>query len=106
MMTEKVAKFQVGQLIHHKRFDYRGVVVDVDANFSGTDEWYDTMAHSRPPRNEPWYHVLVHQAEHATYVAERNLESDLSGEPVKHPVLNKFFRGIRNGFYISRQASH
>ena len=78
----------------------------MDANFSGTDEWYDTMAHSRPPRNEPWYHVLVHQAEHATYVAERNLESDLSGEPVKHPVLNKFFRGIRNGFYISRQASH
>ena len=90
-MRNKIAKFQVGELIHHKRFDYRGVVVDVDASFSGTEEWYDTMARSSPPKDEPWYHVLVHQAEHSTYVAERNLEPDLTGEPVTHPVLDQFF---------------
>ena len=50
-MRHKMAKFQVGELIHHKRFDYRGVVVDVDASFSGTEEWYDTMARSNPPKD-------------------------------------------------------
>ena len=105
-MRDKIAKFQVGELIHHKRFNYRGVVVDVDASFSGTEEWYDTMARSSPPKDEPWYHVLVHQAEHSTYVAEKNLEPDLTGEPVAHPVLNLFFDEMRNGVYVSLHASH
>ena len=105
-MRDKMAKFQVGELIHHKRFDYRGVVVDVDASFSGTEEWYDTMARSSPPKDEPWYHVLVHEAEHSTYVAERNLEPDLTGEPVAHPVLNQFFDEMRDGVYVSLHASH
>ena len=101
-----MAKFQVGELIHHKRFDYRGVVVDVDASFSGTEEWYNTMARSNPPKDEPWYHVLVHQAEHSTYVSERNLETDLTGEPVAHPFLNQFFDKMRDGVYVSLHASH
>ena len=105
-MSEKIAKFQVGELIHHKRFDYRGVVVDVDARFSGTEEWYNTMARSKPPKDEPWYHVLVHKAEHSTYVAERNLETDPTGEPVAHPFLNRFFDEIRDGVYVSLRVSH
>tara|TARA_Y100000588_G_C13942320_1_gene790558 strand:- start:153 stop:470 length:318 start_codon:yes stop_codon:yes gene_type:complete len=105
-MSNKTAKFQVGELIHHKRFDYRGVVVDVDASFCGTEEWYNTMARSNPPKDEPWYHVLVHQAEHSTYVSERNLETDLTGEPVAHPFLNQFFDKMRDGVYVSLNASH
>ena len=75
---EERARFGVGQLIRHRRFDYRGVVVDVDSTFQGTDEWYDAVARSRPPKNRPWYHVLPHGAEHMTYVAERHLEADPS----------------------------
>ncbi len=100
------AKFGVGELIHHKLFDYRGVVVDVDATFAGTEEWYDTMARSRPPRDEPWYHVLVHGAEHSTYVAERNLEPDSTGEPIAHPVLHRFFDELRDGVYVRHRAVH
>ena len=106
VMKGKVAKFQVGELIHHRRFNYRGVVIDVDAGFSGTEEWYNTMAHTNPPKDEPWYHVLVHKAEHTTYVAERNLESDLTGKPVFHPVLDHFFGEIKDGVYVRRQAIH
>ena len=47
------AKFFVGQLVHHKRFDYRGVVFDVDATFQGTDKWYEEVARSRPPKDRP-----------------------------------------------------
>lgn len=97
------ARFSVGQLVHHKLFDYRGVVVDVDATFQGTEEWYDAMALSRPPKDEPWYHVLVHGAVYRTYVAERNLEDDKTGEPVVHPELGYFFEEFENGVYVARR---
>ena len=78
------AQFRIGELVHHRLFDYRGVVFDVDATFSGSDEWYDMMARSRPPKDKPWYHVLVHEAVHTTYVAERNLKRDVVGDPIDH----------------------
>ena len=93
-------KFTTGQLIHHQRFDYRGVIVDVDATFQGTDEWYEQVAKSRPPRDKTWYHVLVHGSFHTTYVAERHLEPDSTGEPIVHPLLDQFFNGFENGYYM------
>jgi len=60
--------FFIGQCVHHKKFDYRGVIVDVDAGFSGTEDWYQQVALSRPPKNKPWYHVLVHNSNRMTYV--------------------------------------
>jgi len=44
-------KFSVGELVHHRLFDYRGVIVDVDQDFQATDEWYEAVAKSRPPKN-------------------------------------------------------
>jgi heat shock protein HspQ len=95
------ASFSVGDLVRHRRFGYRGVVFDVDARFQLSEEWYEEMARSRPPKDEPWYHVLVHDGEHTTYVAERNLESDNSGDPVRHPLLEHYFGGFTNGRYES-----
>ena len=34
------AKFKIGQIIHHRLFDYSGVVFDIDPIFQGSDEWY------------------------------------------------------------------
>ncbi len=87
----KQAKFSIGQCVHHRLFDYRGVIVDVDAEFLGQDEWYEAVARSRPPKSEPWYRVLVHDAARETYVAERNLMEDDTQEPVNHPLLGQFF---------------
>ena len=101
-MKKSFARFHPGQPVHHKLFDYRGVVVDVDASFQGSQEWYEQMARSRPPQDAPWYHLLVHGAEHWTYVAERNLEKDDSGEPIDHPDLEEFFDGYSDGQYYSR----
>jgi len=99
-METQQARFSVGQLISHKLFKYRGVVVDVDPCFMGTEQWYEEMAQTRPPRDCPWYRVLVHNASHETYVAERNLEADTGTDPVKHPLLDSFFRAFRDGQYI------
>lgn len=94
------ARFAVGDLVHHRLFDYRGVVFDVDPTFQSTDEWYEMMARSRPPKDRPWYHVLVHGASHTTYVAERNLEKDAAAAPVSHPLLGRFFSDFRDGRYV------
>ncbi len=97
-------KFSVGELVHHRLFDYRGVIVDVDRDFQGTEEWYETVAKSRPPKNKPWYHVLVHEEAHSTYVAERNLESDDSEEPISHPLVEYFFSKFENGKYFRKET--
>jgi heat shock protein HspQ len=75
-MSKTKAKFCIGQLICHKLFDYRGIILGVDLEFKQTDEWYEEVARSRPPKDKPWYHVLVYQKGNQTYVAEQNLESD------------------------------
>ena len=95
------AKFSVGQLIEHVLFGYRGVITDVDPSFQLSDEWYEEVALSRPPKDQPWYHVLVHDSDTMTYVAERNLEPDLSEEPIRHPLLSHFFEGFRDGCYAA-----
>ncbi len=92
--------FSIGDLIHHRSFDYRGVIIDVDATFQGTEEWYREMAKSKPPKDQPWYHVLVHDSASVTYVAERNLEEDKHGGPVHHPFIEQFFSSFENGRYL------
>lgn len=93
------AQFAIGQLIHHRRFRYRGVIVDVDPNFQLTEDWYDEVAVSRPPKDRPWYHILVHNSDQTTYVAERHLEPDHSSDPINHPLLNHCFDVFDNGRY-------
>ena len=95
------AFFSVGDLVHHKLFDYRGVVVDVDPYMMLSDEWYEAVARSRPPKDKPWYRVLVHDATHETYVAERNLEPDESEEPIRHPLVGALFSEFSNGRYVA-----
>jgi heat shock protein HspQ len=99
-MDEGSLKFSVGQLVYHKLFNYRGVIIDVDPTFQGSESWYQEMAKSKPPKDRPWYHVLPHRTAHQTYVAEQNLESDDTGEPIAHPLLEYVFREFRDGRYV------
>ena len=51
--------FILGQVVHHNRYGYRGVVVAITESFAGDDEWYEHNQ-TQPDRNQQWYHVLVH----------------------------------------------
>ncbi|MCG8325924.1 MAG: heat shock protein HspQ [Thiotrichales bacterium] len=107
MSTTNVnAKFNVGQLIVHKLFQYRGVIIDVDPWFQGTDEWYESMTSTNPPRDKPWYHVLVDNSEDQTYVSERNLECDDSSQPINHPLVDEVFSRFQDGAYRCNQPNH
>lgn len=92
-------KFFVGQIVHHNRFNYRGVIVDVDASFQGSDAWYEQVARSRPPKDQPWYRILVDGGEHETYVSERHLEVAPDKTPVSHPQLHNLFSDYKDGSY-------
>ena len=100
------AGFSIGELIHHSLFDYRGVIFDVNPVFQGSEEWYEQVARSRPPKDQPWYHVLVHGAGHTTYVAERNLEPDLTREAISHPLVDVYFKEFSDGVYRLRRPVH
>ncbi len=105
-MGTTTAKFAVGQLIQHRMFEYRGVIIDVDPEFHGTEDWYQNVARSRPPKDSPWYHVLVDGGELQTYVAERNMAADDSGTPINHPGVDFYFEGLGEEGYIARRKGN
>ena len=63
------------------------------------------MAKSKPDKNKPWYHVLVHGQGNETYVAESNLTTDDNIDPVDHPFVDIFFYEYDNsGQYSLKQT--
>ncbi len=105
-MSSNQAKFQVGQIIHHRLFDYIGVFFDVDPTFQGADEWYEQVARSRPAKDRPWYHVLVNEAVHTTYVAEQNLEPEQEPRKIAHPYADRLFSEFDGECYKLRRQAH
>ncbi|MBR2654891.1 heat shock protein HspQ [Yoonia sp.] len=101
-MLKKHAKYHLGQIVRHRKHPFRGVVFDVDAIFSNTDEWYNAIPEdSRPLKNQPYYHLLAEndQSFYVAYVSEQNLVADQSGEPVDHPDLDELFGPFEDGLY-------
>jgi len=98
------AIYNLGQLVRHSLFEYRGAIIDVDPKFMLSEEWYELMAKSQPPKDEPWYRVLVHGAQHETYVAERNLEACDLEEPIINPGIDTYFSAFENGKYILNKS--
>lgn len=99
----KHAKFFVGQVVNHVLFNYRGVIFEIDPEFMLSGEWYEQMAKSRPPKDEPWYHVLVDNSVHSTYVAQQNLLAELEPEAIRHPAIEEVFAGFHDGKYQVRK---
>lgn len=105
-MTMRTAKFQIGQIVRHRIFPFRGVIFDVDPVFSNSEEWLMSIPEDvRPHRDQPFYHLLAENAEttYIAYVSEQNLLPDDSGKPVGHPQVNDLFLGLEQGRYVPRQ---
>jgi heat shock protein HspQ len=107
MVSIKTAKFQVGQIVRHRFFPFRGVIFDVDPEFTNTEEWYEAIpSEIRPTKDQPFYHLLAEnsETEYIAYVSEQNLLPDDSGEPVRHPQVRDLFGSFEKGVYRSREA--
>jgi len=94
--------FEPGQVVRHRRYGYRGVVVDRDEICQAGDEWY-FKNQTQPDRNQPWYHVLVDGSSSSTYAASASLVADPSGLPIEHPLLPYFFSEFKDGIYIRNE---
>ena len=106
MLTTR-AKYHLGQVLRHKKHPFRGVVFDVDAMFSNTDEWYENIPEdSRPRKDQPFYHLLAEndQSYYVAYVSEQNLLPDGMGGPVGHPQIGQLFNELEDGRYQPRQT--
>lgn len=104
-METKLAKFQIGQIVRHRFYPFRGVVFDVDAIFSNTEEWYESIPEEiRPRKDQPYYHLFAENEEttYVAYVSEQNLVPDDTKEPIRHPEVLEVFSGIENGCYVLR----
>lgn len=107
MNKTRAAKFQIGQVVKHRLFPFRGVVFDIDPTFNNTEEWYQSIpAEARPNKDQPFYHLLAENSdsEYIAYVSEQNLLPDNSGEPVRHPQVSEIFKRDRRGNYRLRDT--
>jgi heat shock protein HspQ len=101
------AKFQIGQVVRHRLYSFRGVVFDIDAEFDNTEEWYESIpAAIRPHKDQPFYHLFAENddTEYIAYVSEQNLLPDNSGEPVRHPQVAEIFVKDGKGGYRPRHG--
>jgi heat shock protein HspQ len=99
------AKFGIGQVVRHRHFPFRGVIVDVDPTFNNTEEWWLAIPEQiRPRKDQPFYHLLAENEEshYTAYVSEQNLLPDDTGEPVTHPQAHEIFHLQDNGSYRLR----
>ncbi len=106
MVNTIKAHFGIGQIVWHNLFGYRGVIIDADACYRGTEQWYEQNAPGHPDKNKPWYYILVHGSVHHAYAAELHLSEDQDGDPIKHPELDYFFDKFVRGRYLLRRRAN
>ncbi len=102
---DKIAQFNIGDLVIHKHSRYRAIVVDVDPLFQASGR-YNPQASQRPfATRNPWYRLLVDDSSQMTYVEECMLIADTSQLPINNPHLTQYLRE-KGGQYCSPNAKH
>ncbi len=103
------AKFNIGQVVQHKHYGFRGVIFDVDFEYSLDEKWYQEaskamqrMGQPAINKKQPFYHILTDGSEHESYVSEQNLELAETGKPVRHDSIDQWFTIGFGGQYKPR----
>ena len=104
-MKARSAKFAIGQVVKHRVFLFRGLIFDVDPEFDNSEEWWLSIPEEiRPRKDQPFYHLFAENAEteYIAYVSEQNLLPDLSGEPLRNPMIREMFVQDERGTYRAK----
>ncbi len=105
----KFPVFCIGDVVRHRLYPFRGVIVDVDPEFDNTEEWYAAIPEDvRPEREQPFYYLLAENSEtyYSAYVSQQNLLSDTENGPVNHPDIDDVFDGFEEGRYQLRAEAY
>lgn len=103
-MNIQKAEYNIGEIILHREHDYRGVIVDVDPEFQGSEEWYDMHTSNQPSKDVPWYHILVDEESSMAYVSEQNICIDSDDAEIENPMIDDMFSDFDAGQYLPRQT--
>jgi len=103
--NRKNIKFKVGQVIKHKKFGYRGVIIGWDSQARAPDYWLQVNHFDPSWRYQPNYSVLVHGNDRTdyqtTYVVEENMEEILDTQ-ISHPDIEEYFEKFDGDRYVAR----
>lgn len=99
-------KFRIGQVVKHKLWGYRGIIIGWDATASAPPNWLKENHEDHPNwREQPNYAVLVDIRDRTipqlTYVPEENIEV-MTNRRVTHPGLEDYFEGFDGAQYLPR----
>nr|XP_039272131.1 uncharacterized protein LOC120346453 [Styela clava] len=104
----KALKYRVGQVIKHKKYGYRGVIVGWDETCKAPKTWILTMHGNNPAIvKTPHYSILVDKRDRqeiqTTYVAQENIDIVTNIE-VQHPSIWDYFDFYDGAQYHMRPA--
>lgn len=108
-IDRRMAKFQIGQVVKHRMFGFRGVIFDVDPVFANSEEWYEAIPeHLRPSKDQPYYHLFAEneKTHYVAYVSEGNLLIDDSDTPVSHPDIPFVLERTADGYALKREQAN
>ncbi|XP_057307550.1 F-box only protein 21-like [Hydractinia symbiolongicarpus] len=98
-------KYRIGQVIKHKRFGYRGVIVGWDYRTKAPDQWIQVNHFDPTWRYQPNYSILVDTRDRTdvqtTYVVEENMEV-ISDTKIEHPDIDEYFQSYGGSQYVPR----
>ena len=100
----RIAKFNIGDLVVHKRQGYRAVVIDVDPLFQASGRYNPQACKRAFSTRNPWYRLLVDHSSQMTYVEECLLAFDTNSQQIDNPHIDNYlekregaYRGILRG---------
>jgi len=100
---DTIAKFNIGDLVIHKRIRYRAIVVDVDPLFQASGNYNPQAAQRDFATRNPWYRLLVDDSSQMTYVEECMLIPDPSQQPINNPHIRNYLNEKGGNFHISNR---
>ena len=101
----KMAKFNIGDVVIHARQGYRAVIIDVDPIFQASGRLNPQVMKREFAKRYPWYRLLVDESSQITYVEECFLKSDTSHQEINNPNVERYLTA-RDGQYRSNFRSH
>lgn len=102
---DKVARFNVGDLVIHKYSRYRAIIVDIDPLFQASGRYNPQALQREFATRNPWYRLLVDDSSQMTYVEECKLIADTSNLPINNPHIGQYLKECK-GQYSDPRVKH
>jgi len=99
-------EFRVGQVVKHKKWGYRGVIIGWDLEARAPQDWLKEMHANNPSwKTQPNYAILVdtrdRPAPQITYVPQENIQV-IKNTKILHPSTEDYFENFDGSQYLAR----